>query len=94
MPGTAGFVADDLLLHALWEESPVACGMVLVASATLAIALLRGFSALFLGPQIERFAAPDLRTRERLLVVLGIAILLVIGVAPMLLINPTVAFFG
>ena len=94
MPGTAGFVADDLLLHALWEESPLACGTVLVASATLAIALLKGFSAVFLGPEGHRSIAPDLRTRERLLVALGIVVLVGIGVAPMLLIGPTVAFFG
>lgn len=83
LPGTAGFVADDLLLHALWEELPAACAAVLAASATLAISLLRGFVAVFLGPERRPTVAPDLGTAERLLALLGVAALLALGLYPM-----------
>lgn len=87
LPGTAGFIADDLLLHALWEEAPVACGLVLTSSATLAIALLRGFSAAFLGPLAQRSLAPDLRFADRIAFAGGAVALIGIGVAPMLVIT-------
>jgi hypothetical protein len=35
LPGTAGFVADDLLLHALWQESAASAVITIVASALL-----------------------------------------------------------
>lgn len=86
LPGTAGFAADDLLLHALWQELPVACAAMLAASATLAIGLLRGFVAVFLGPEPRVDSARDLGTAERVLVLLGIVVLVGLGLFPMILV--------
>jgi NADH-quinone oxidoreductase subunit M len=93
LPGTVGFAADDLLLHALWEESPVSCGLVLVASATLAVALLRGWSAAFLGAPARGWTAPDLSRREGAWVAVLAGVLVAFGIWPMGLLAPTLAFF-
>jgi NADH-quinone oxidoreductase subunit M len=86
LPATAGFVADDLLLHAAWEESIVATAALIIASVTLAIATLRGYGRVFLGPPV-RSVAPDLLLRERVVVVGVIAALLLLGVVPRLVIG-------
>jgi NADH-quinone oxidoreductase subunit M len=86
LPATAGFVADDLLLHAAWEESVVATAALIIASVALAIATLRGYARVFLGPPV-RSVAPDLLLRERVVVVGVIAVLLVLGIVPRLIIS-------
>lgn len=93
LPGTAGFVADDLLLHTLWQQSPAATVAVIVASAVLAVATLVGYSHTFLGqPRTSR--APDLSVRERAVAVLMLALLVVLGIAPRLLLGPADAFLS
>ena len=94
LPGTAGFIADDLLLHALWEEGPVAAGVVVVASATLAVSLLRGYGAVFLGPTATRHMARDLDLKERVVIAVLLVALVVIGIVPMLLVGPAEAILG
>lgn len=94
MPGTAGFIADDLLLHALWEEGAAAAVFVVVASAVLAVALLRGYGSVFLGPQVRASVAHDLRPRERVVVAVGLVALVVIGVFPMVLVGPAAPLFS
>ena len=42
LPGMAGFVADDLLLHNLWMESPASTVAIILARAFLAVATLTG----------------------------------------------------
>jgi NADH-quinone oxidoreductase subunit M len=86
LPATAGFVADDLLLHAAWQESIAATAALIIASVALAIATLRGYTRVFLGPPV-RSVAPDLLPRERVVVVGIIATLLVLGVMPRLIIG-------
>ncbi len=86
LPATAGFVADDLLLHAAWEESIVATAALIIASVALAIATLRGYTRVFLGPQV-RSVAPDMLLRERVVVVGIIATLLALGIVPQLVIG-------
>jgi NADH-quinone oxidoreductase subunit M len=86
LPATAGFVADDLLLHAAWEESVVATAALIVASVALAVATLRGYARVFLGPPVHS-VAPDLLLRERVVIVGAIAVLLLLGVVPQLLIG-------
>lgn len=81
LPGTAGFIADDLLLHALWEESVAGSLTTVVATALLAVASLAVFGRVFLGPARE-WAAGDLLARERLAAGALCAILVAIGVAP------------
>lgn len=90
MPGTSGFIADDLLLHALWLVNvPSAIGMI-VASALLAVATLRTFAMSFMGPPL-RLLAPDLDASERSVLVLLLAWLVLLGVAPWLLVDPATA---
>lgn len=93
LPGTAGFVADDLLLHTLWMESPVSTVTVILSSAMLAVATLIGFSHVFLGRSTPSLA-PDLHARERLVAVLLLAGLVTLGFAPWTLIGPADAFLS
>lgn len=87
LPGTAGFVADDLLLHALWEESVVTAVVAIVASALLAVATLALFARVFFGPP-QRYLAPDLLPTERHTAVLLMIFLLVLGIVPGVLVSP------
>lgn len=87
MPGTAGFIADDLMLHALWEESVVATVMIILGSATLAVATLRAYASLFLGPAVPT-VAPDLLARERAVVTTLLVLLLLLGIVPGYLLTP------
>lgn len=93
MPGTAGFIADDLMLHALWSESVSATVMIILGAAALAIATLRAYAASFLGPAVPTLA-PDLRPRERLMVVTLLILLVGLGVVPGLLLTPADALLG
>jgi NADH-quinone oxidoreductase subunit M len=96
MPGTAGFISDDVLLHALWEESPAGAIIVIFGSAILAVATLSILSKAFFGPPLH-VTTPDLLLQERgtvvvlalLLLGLGLAPQLLIGVAELVLGNPT-----
>lgn len=87
LPGTAGFVADDLLLHALWEESVGTAVVVIVASALLAVATLATFARVFLGPP-QRYLAPDLLPAERRAAVVLLLLLVTLGFVPALLVSP------
>jgi NADH-quinone oxidoreductase subunit M len=91
LPGTAGFVADDLLLHTLWFESPASTVTVILSSAMLAVATLASFSKVFLGPTTPSLA-PDLHARERLVLVLLLIGLLLLGFVPGALLGPADAF--
>jgi NADH-quinone oxidoreductase subunit M len=93
LPGTAGFVADDLLLHTLWMESPASTVTVILSSALLAVATLLGYSRVFLGRAADSFA-PDLYPRERVVVVLLVGLLVLLGFAPWVLIGPADAFLS
>jgi NADH:ubiquinone oxidoreductase subunit 4 (subunit M) len=93
MPGTAGFIADDLMLHALWEESVVATVMIILGAATLAVSTLRTYAGVFLGPAVPT-VAPDLLRRERLIVTLFIGLLIVLGLVPGYLLTPADAMLS
>ncbi|MGZ8455728.1 MAG: proton-conducting transporter transmembrane domain-containing protein [Gemmatirosa sp.] len=87
LPGTAGFMADDLLLHALWQESVGGAVVTILASALLAVATLAGLARAFLGRPIAQ-RAPDLLGGERAVVVALLAWLIVLGVVPGVLLDP------
>lgn len=87
LPGTAGFVADDLLLHALWEESVVTAVVAIVSSALLAVATLAVFARAFFGPP-QHYLAPDLLPAERHVALLFMIFLLVLGIVPGVLVSP------
>ena len=93
LPGTAGFVADDLLLHTLWLELPAATVAVILASAMVAVATLIGFARTFLGPA-RTSLAPDLALRERAVAVLLLAVLIGLGLAPGTLLEPADQLLG
>ncbi len=93
LPGTAGFVADDLLLHTLWAESPASAVAVILATAMLAFATLMAFARTFLG-RARPSPAPDLRVRERVVIAVLLTLLLVLGIAPAVLVGPADAFLS
>ena len=87
IPGTAGFVADDLLLHTLWMESPTSTVAMILASALLAIATLMAYSRAFLGRPTASIA-PDLFLTERVVVVTLFMLLLFLGFVPGAVLEP------
>lgn len=87
LPGTSGFIADDLLLHALWGESVTAAIMMILASALLAVSILAVFTSTFLGKPVRQ-VAPDLQTSERVAAVVLVAFLVVMGIVPKVLVDP------
>jgi NADH:ubiquinone oxidoreductase subunit 4 (subunit M) len=91
MPGTAGFVADDLLLHTLWMQSPWSTVAVILSSAMLAVSTLFCYSRVFLGRAVT-VVAPDLAARERVVAVALLVLLVVLGLSPWLLITPADSF--
>ncbi len=91
MPGTSGFVADDLLLHALWQESVGGAVAAMIASALLAVATLACFARVFWGKPV-RSLAPDLGAGERIVLVGLLAWLVVLGVGPELLVGPATEY--
>jgi NADH-quinone oxidoreductase subunit M len=92
MPGTAGFIADDLILHALWSESVYATIAVALASALLAIATLRAIALCFMGPQTGS-VAPDLLPAERMIAFVLVLLLLVSGLTPQLIVGASAGLF-
>ena len=92
MPVTAGFIADDLLLHALWEESVWGTATIILGSALLAIAGLSAFAKIFLGARAQ-FMAPDLVRRERVGAVVLLLVLIGLGVTPGFVLTPADEFF-
>jgi len=93
MPGTAGFIADDLMLHALWGESVGSTVMIILGAAALAIASLRAYAAAFLGPAVSSLA-PDLNRRERTVTTALVVILVILGFIPGVLLTPADLFLN
>jgi NADH:ubiquinone oxidoreductase subunit 4 (subunit M) len=89
----AGFVADDLLLHTLWMESPASTVAMILSSAFLAVATLMAYSTVFLGRNTPSLA-PDLLRRERVVATTLILLLLLLGFAPGVLLGPADAFLS
>ncbi len=88
LPGTAGFIADDLLLHALWMNSPASAIALILAAALLAVTTLIAFSRVFLG-RTTPSRAPDLYPRERIVAATLLLLLILLGFAPGLLLEPS-----
>lgn len=93
LPGTAGFIADDLLLHALWEESPAGAIVIIFASAILAIASLSMLARGFFGPPM-RAIPPDLGGHERSVVIVLALLLLALGLFPQFLVGAAELVLG
>lgn len=93
MPGTSGFIADDLMLHALWGESVASTVMIILGAAALAVASLRAYAATFLGPAVGS-VAPDLNGRERAVTTVFVVALVILGIVPGLLLTPADVFLN
>jgi NADH:ubiquinone oxidoreductase subunit 4 (subunit M) len=87
MPGTSGFIADDLLLHALWQVNVPSAIVMIIASALLAVATLKVFARAFLGAPV-RVLAPDLGGTERAVLVTLVLWLVILGFVPRILVDP------
>lgn len=90
LPATAGFVADDLMLHALWQESPVSTVVVILANALLVIATWCAAARVFFGKDPNR-NTDDARFADRALASACLIVLLVLGFAPRLVLDPSLA---
>ncbi|MEW5738863.1 MAG: proton-conducting transporter membrane subunit [Myxococcota bacterium] len=82
LPGSLGFVGEDLLLQGLVHQRPLVAGVLVGCTALVGIALLRAMLRTCFGPvQPWAATAPDLFPRERPLVLLAVAVVL-LGVWP------------
>lgn len=87
LPGTLGFVAEDLLFQGALEASPWLGVALPVATALNAVTVFRLFSVLFLGRRaIHTTPIPDARPRERLALAGVILLLIGGGLIPQVLI--------
>ncbi len=88
LPGTLGFIAEDLLVQGILGQHPVLALLFILATALNAIAFLRGFYRAFLGPpgRVELGALPvsvhDLVFRERVVALVLIALVIGGGLYP------------
>lgn len=83
LPGTLGFVAEDLLFHGALHGFPIIGIALPLATALNAIHLLRMYHLLFNGVLPKDTATiPDALPREAVPMLLGIIVLLVLGVVP------------
>lgn len=88
LPGTAGFISEDLLMHGALEAHTWAGLAIPIATALNAITIYRLFTRLFLGTKREPLpAVPDARLRERLPLTAIVLALVVFGVFPQLAVN-------
>lgn len=86
LPGTLGYVAEDLLLHGLLDGHPLVAGLLLLTTVLNGITILRLFFQVFLGPAREPrligAASTDLRPRESAMVLGLAAATFLLGIAP------------
>ncbi len=90
LPATAGFLADDLMLHALWQESPVSTAIVILSNGLLVIATWRAATRVFFGTDPIRHS-DDARFADRILAGACLIGLVVLGFAPRLVLDPSLA---
>lgn len=83
LPGTLGFVSEDLLLHGALQTHPWIGLAIPVSTALNAITLFRLFSRIFLGARRSPSAViPDATLRERVALTLIAALLIGFGLFP------------
>lgn len=86
LPGTFGFISEDLAMQGLVPSHPVVALVILAATALNAVTLFRCFNRTFLGPPSPHGEPPeqveDLLPRERATAMLWAAILVVGGFLP------------
>ncbi|MCX6597182.1 MAG: proton-conducting transporter membrane subunit [Acidobacteria bacterium] len=88
LPGTLGFVSEDLLMHGALETHPWIGLAVPLATALNAIGIFRLFGILFLGRRLApTMIVPDAITRERWPLAALILLLVALGLVPQMAIN-------
>lgn len=87
IPGSLGFVGEDLVLHGLLTTRPFAAILMLLTTVVNAVTLLRAGVHLFLGPARRKYAVPDLLGRERLTLALLFLFLVGYGLFPSRLVD-------
>ncbi len=88
LPGLNGFVGEFLIFKGVFPLSPWAAGLSVIGLLVTAIFLLTIIQRVFAGPLNEKWSKlPDLTLRERLLVGIPIALMLVLGLYPRLVLD-------
>lgn len=88
LPGTLGFVAEDLLFHGALSAHPWLGLALPLATALNAITVLRLFAVLFLGRRaIHTVPIPDAQPRETLALAVIVVLLVLGGLMPGMLID-------
>lgn len=88
LPGTLGFVAEDLLFHGALSAHSMLGAALPLATALNAISVMRLFATLFLGRRGNRSTpVPDALLRERLALTATVLFLVLGGLAPGVLIG-------
>jgi NADH-quinone oxidoreductase subunit M len=88
LPGTLGFVAEDLLFHGALESHPMLGLALPLATALNAISILRVFARIFLGKAPASVAVlPDAYRTERWAVSVCAVVLVIGGVLPQIAID-------
>lgn len=86
LPGTTGFIAEELLIHGAIDEYPWAATAMVIATALNGIAFLKLYIHVFFGRlDAESFkitTIPDLRPRERIIVLILTFWLIAFGLMP------------
>jgi NADH-quinone oxidoreductase subunit M len=97
LPGLNGFLGEFLIFQGAFPLAPVAAALSTLGLLLTALFLLTAIQRVFAGPLNPRWADfPDLTRSELAVVAPAVALMLVLGVAPQLilrLINPTVLEF-
>jgi NADH-quinone oxidoreductase subunit M len=86
LPGTLGFVAEDLLVQGSIDPSPILAFVLIIATALNGITVVRNFFLLFTG-STRHAGEQDLRPREVAALTLVLVTLLSLGVFPRLLLD-------
>jgi NADH-quinone oxidoreductase subunit M len=88
-PGTIGWIAEDLLLHALLVQHPLVATLFLLVNVLNGVTILRVFFLAFLGPTRGEIgpSVTDLQRRESLVAFAVIGAAVAFGLAPQQLLN-------
>ncbi len=85
LPGTLGFISEDLLLQGSVSEFPSLAYLLILLTAINATTIMRSLFSVFSGPKCE--VAVDLKPRERGGLSVAFASLFLLGLCPQILLN-------
>lgn len=90
LPGLNGFVGEFLILLGAWSANPAYTGFAALGVILAAIYLLWAYQRAMQGPvtNVKNKQLPDLNAREFVLLLALAVLILVIGIAPNLLLDP------